>query len=135
MMISRVAMVLSLVLTACEAQAQLQNWNFVGSVGGLRLGKAVRQHDGAVRLSVEADVSGLKRFSDTPTTTNSALGCSRWRARVTSLSVELCLETVVGGDSHCPATLDLGPIKAGTYRVAYVGPDRVAHDIDTLDIP
>ena len=138
-MTSRVVLVLLLMLTACEAQAESQNWNFVGSVGGMRVGNAVRQHDGAVSLSVEADVSGLQRFSDTPTTMNSALACSKWHAHVATQNVELYLETLVAGvgatGSRCPRTIDLGPVKAGSYRVVYVGPDKVAHDIDTLNIP
>jgi hypothetical protein len=134
-----VVFALSLILAPCELLAQCQPWSFVRSVGGVRLGIPIRQGNGTVILPVEADVSGLKHFSVTPTALNAGLVCSKWRARVTGFNVSICVETSLpmagATDSRCPSTIDLGDVKTGGYGVAYVGPDNVAQELGRLNVP
>ncbi|HVN40943.1 MAG TPA: hypothetical protein VMW19_22490 [Myxococcota bacterium] len=51
-----------------------RSWDFVQSVGGIRVGDATRLEDGAVDVALECDVSGSKAITHQPEALNSGIG-------------------------------------------------------------
>lgn len=114
---------LVLVLGCTVAHAEERPWSFVTGAGGLEVGTPV-QSNGRWSLPIRADVSGLKAFTNKPTTMNSALVCKAVKAQVKGNDIFLVLETSVAhgaATSSCPDA-DLGQLANGSYNVWYGKP-------------
>jgi hypothetical protein len=123
------------ILLPVLADAAVESWAFVESVGGLTVADPV-QVGGYWLLPVRANVSGLESISRKPTKLNSALACSNVAATVTGASIFLAIVTGVAGpgaSARCPAA-KLGSPPRGGYTVFYRGPDNIAVRIRTVSI-
>jgi len=126
-------------LLAPSAPSEMRDWVFVRSVGGLRYGTATRQTDGQVLLPLEADVSGLKAFTEPPTAVNSGVVCKGWRATVRERTVRITLDAGIAGiggkNARCPSEVKLGKLEPGHYALVYADPDQTPHDLGAVDVP
>jgi hypothetical protein len=105
-------------VTCNGAFAQVQDWAFVQSVGGLAVDAPVKK-GGSWLLPIRADVSGVRASTTKPTKLNSALGCSI-KTRIEDQSIFVTVVTAPGLSAACPAG-DLGPLPKGRYTVFYSG--------------
>ena len=132
-----VAVVLFVAINGCDA-AVSRDWQFVESVGGLRLGTPSRDGKGHVLLPVRCDVSGTQTISVRPTAMNSSLVCDTPYIRVRNSTVFLTIRVSAAGsrkaDSRCPPA-DLGEPAAGLYSVVYLSPDGSQHPLGSIHIP
>ena len=109
------------------------------SVGGLRYGTPIRQANGQVLLPLEADVSGLKAFTEQPTALNSGIICKGWRSTVDERTVRITLDSGIAGiggkNARCPSEVSLGKLRPGHYALVYANPDQTTHDLGAVDVP
>lgn len=128
-------LVIAALLPACAQVPKQRPWAFVTSVGGI----AVEQPQATVMgliLPVRADVSGLQKISNEPTTMNSVISCSASRARVEGQNILLTISTSLlrdGGSSACPPAR-LGMLPAGRYSVLYGSKRDGAVPIGVVDV-
>lgn len=104
-----------------------QPWSFVQSVGGIKVGSAVRRNGGWI-LPMEADVSGLKAVTRMPSALNSGLSCRETSAVVRDTAIFIAVVTGAAGTGKratCPPA-ELGSIPPGTYSVFYGEPGAEA---------
>ena len=114
----------ALLLTSCGTVAESRNWEFVQSVGGIAVEQPTKSTDGWL-LPVQADVSGLRAITVTPTLLNSALSCKSVRASIEGQVIYITVVTGVAGrdrTSICPPA-NLQEIRPGAYSVLYRGPN------------
>lgn len=130
-------------LTGClftgrEVGFTSQDWGFVQSVGGLRLGRPTRDGQGRISLPILCDISGARPGTTQPRKLNSGLACAPPAAEVQGSTVLITIRTSAAGyktmSSRCPPA-DLGVVPAGTYTVAYRGPDGGTQPLGPINIP
>ncbi len=136
---SATAFITAVLLFAYNASSEMWDWTFVRSVGGLRYGTPVRRVDGQVLLPLEADVSGLKSFTERPTTVNSGIVCKGWRSTIHGLEIRITLDAglagIEGKNARCPSEVKLGKLEQGRYTLVYADPDQTTHDLGALEVP
>lgn len=122
------------VSVGCSGLPQARSWEYVQSVGGLRIGEPTRV-SGEWTLPITANVAG-QFVTVKPTTGDSALGCS---IRVT-IDGQYIYVTVVTSlvtwwtESICPEA-SLGNVSPGRYVVLYRGPDNKDVRLGEVSIP
>jgi hypothetical protein len=128
------------VMPAVRGQAWLrewwfgESWGFVQAVGGIRVGGVTRAPDGAVTISVECDVSGLRSITRTPDQPNSAIGVGKTLVAVEGRRMAISIRTALGVSSSCPP-LRFEHLDPGEYSVVYLGADRSPHEIGSVTVP
>jgi hypothetical protein len=118
----------------CEA-AELAQWVFVQSVGGIAIGPPLKSSSGWL-LPVQCDVSGLKTITTQPTTLNSGIACVETRAVAEGSSIFVTVVTDIAGpgrSASCPAA-SLGAIAPGHYSVKYRDRDGQAISLGEVTI-
>ena len=134
--------VLPLCLAGCSyflssATRESKNWDFVQSVGGLKLGAPCRNPEGHVLLPITCDVFGTKKITKQPTTMNSALACDTPSVHVQGHSIGITVRTTIVTDlnrsADCPPA-DLGVIEPGAYEVWYLSPNGIRKNLGTIVI-
>lgn len=107
-------------MLSSAACAQEQPWSFVQTVGGLKLGQAVRRPNGWM-LPIDANISGLATITMQPSKVNPGMVCEETKARLEGQSIYITLVTGTakpGTASRCPPVF-IGPVTAGRYAVFY----------------
>ena len=102
-----------------------ESWNFIQSVGGMKVSA-----DGA-KLNVECDVSGTKTTTIKPTMINSGIGVRKLKHKRDGNTIQLTLVTSVlekGMKTSC-SPLDLSAYPDGEYTVEYLDPDGKTHPL------
>ena len=107
-----------------------RDWTFIQSVGGMK----VSAKDST--LTVECDVSGLKKVTVKPTMINSGIGVRKLKHRRDGNTILLTLTTcVIGkGITTSPKPVDLSNYPDGEYSVEYLDPDGARHPIGKVVI-
>lgn len=105
--------------------SQERSWAFIQSVGGMK----VSAKDST--LTVECDVSGLKKVTVKPTLINSGIGVRKLKHKRDGNTILLTLFTcVIGkGITTSPKPVDLSDYPDGAYSVAYLDPDGARHPV------
>lgn len=126
-------------LTGVGAAAELRDWKFVQSVGGLKVGPARRLQDGRVLLPIHCDVSGLRAITRRPTTLNSGLRClpPRVEVRTGESIIYLTIRTgpATGGAKASSPPADLGQAMPGEYALRYRDPNGRSRRLRQITVP
>jgi len=120
------------------AARESKDWEFVQSVGGLKLGSPYRDSKGHVLLPIICDVSGTKKITKQPTTLNSALACDTPSVIKRRCTILIAVRTTIASELHPNAACspaDLGVIQPGTYFVDYLGPKGARNNLGSIVIP
>lgn len=119
------------------ATSHVAGWEFLQSVGGIRLGEAVKRENGVWMLPVFCDVSGLTTVTQKPTTMNSGLVVTGMLYQVSGseirISVVLNTPLSTSRSSRC-TEVTLGGINTGEYRVLYEEQNRSTHALGTITL-
>jgi hypothetical protein len=110
--------------------SQEKSWAFIQSVGGMK----VSAKDST--LTVECDVSGLKKITVEPTLINSGIGVRKLKHKRDGNTILLTLTTcVIGkGITTSPKPVDLSAYPEGEYSVEYLDPNRARHPVGKIAI-
>lgn len=128
---TRSLLLLLTLLVALPAAAQESaGWDFIESLGGLRVGAPEPLEEGGWRLPLECDLTGLRRITTTPTALNTTLVIDRidWRLEEQDLLISLSLKgsPYATDESRCQP-LTLTELRPGNYLVHYAdGARRIA---------
>lgn len=124
-----------LFLIGCSAVlSERQDWGFINEVGGLEV---VGQDKNPNWLIIHGDVSGLHEFSSKPSTMNSALTVKSVKKKVTEFSIQIYIVTTLVSDKYPDPRIygiDISDVKAGTYKIQYLNPDKSLIDLKTVNI-
>lgn len=105
-------------------------WDFIQSVGGIRVETPQKKGNGQWVLPVICDVSGTTTVTRKPTAMNSGLVVTRMLHRVTGneihISVVLNSPLSTSRTSRCTEIV-VGGVNVGEYRVLYEAPNEAAH--------
>ena len=128
-MLNRLARVVVIAALGLAPLAQAQtpaSWEFLQSVGGIRIGAAQKDGNGWI-LPVECDLTGLRSITTDPTVLNSELVVDRlqWQADGQQLRVSVLLKetSYATSEATCPL-LRLQGLQPGRYTVFYQDRDR-----------
>lgn len=112
-------------------------WEFLQSVGGIRLGEPKKNEQGGWVLPVVCDASGLTTVTHKPTKLNSSLVVTRMHYHLSGneirISVILYAPSSTARTSRC-TDIALSGINAGEYQVIYEESNRSAHALGTITI-
>jgi hypothetical protein len=116
---------------------QIATWEFMQSVGGIRIGKAERQDRGWV-FPVVCDVSGLKAVTRQPTAMHSGVVVTRVLHSVNGrdIGISVVVNTPVGSTtrrSACPS-ITLNGTTPGDYRIQYMESNKATHALGTITL-
>lgn len=114
-----------------------QSWEFMESVGGVRVDEPIRKSDGTAYLPVRCDVSGLTTITKKPTMINSALIVTGIDKKIEEKQIMISVTTgLASKNSTCTCSgVDLGNIPSGDYQVYYYGSDREKHFLGKVTVP
>lgn len=119
------------------ATSHVASWEFIQSVGGIRLGEPAKKENGSWVLPVVCDVSGLTTVTRKPTTMNSGLVVTRMLYQVSGrevrISVVLNAPLSTSRTSLC-TEVTLSNINNGEYRVLYKEQNRSTHALGTITL-
>ena len=108
--------------------SQRRDWNFIESVGGMKV------ELGQKRLEVASDVSGTKMITYKPRLVTSALGVRKLQCKRPDYSIQRSVVTslsVLGISIEC-GSIDLSGYPAGHYSVVYLNPDGTTHPLGSI---
>lgn len=111
--------------------AESQDWNFIGSVGGMKVELA------GDRLLVACNVSGAKTITTRPTIVNSGMGIRELKTSRSDYTIFLTVVTAAwkkGMSTECDS-ISLSEYPAGAYAIAYLDPNGTTHPLGTLLVP
>jgi hypothetical protein len=113
------------------------SWEFIQSVGGIKVGTPTRGDNDQVFLPVLCDVSGLTEITCKPTKVNSALHVQLLTAWVKANQIQITLRSGLVGDEGSPrcGSVQLGALDSGDYDVYYVGSDKEQHFLSRIKVP
>ena len=114
-----------------------KSWEFMESVGGVKIDEPVRDSDGVVYLPVRCDVSGLTAITKAPTSLNSSLVVTGIDTNIENYQIYISVKTGLpqkGSTSSCSG-VNLGNVPSGKYQVFYYGSDRKKHLLDKVIVP
>ncbi len=124
-------------ITACkDVTTKLQNWDFIQSVGGMKLGTPLKTQDGWY-LPIICDVSGTTKITVKPQTLNSALKCLKLHAERDEKKIYITISTGVGDSNFSSAkcnAVNIGYMEDGQYEVLYQDDEKNSHLIDKINI-
>lgn len=117
------------------ATSHIATWDFIQSVGGIRIGEPEKKENASWALPVVCDVSGLTTISQKPTTMNSGLVVTRMLYQVAGneihISVVLNTPLNTSRTSQCIEIVVSG-VNTGAYRVLYEEPNKAKHALGTV---
>lgn len=107
-----------------------RDWDFVQSVGGMAISAD------KTTLTIDCDVSGLRKVTVEPTLINSGIGVWNVLHRKKGNTISLTLVTsVIGGKlTTSPKPLDLSSYPKGRYEVVYRDPDGTVHPLGAITL-
>lgn len=108
---------------AATAVANPADWQFIESVGGMKVGEPQRQESGDWLLPLECDLTGLRRISTDPSILNSTqvIEQARWHIVDNQLRVTLLLKpSSYATDAARCTPLLLQGVKPGEYEAVYL---------------
>ena len=124
-------------LSPAKSYANEQDWDFVQSVGGMRIGEP-KLTSLEWTLPVELDVTGLQTITTKPTALHSGIVCEGIRAEFHDRDIYLYLFTgipwVGAKNGQCPA-ISLGHPSPGKYGVYYNGLNKGPVKLGDISIP
>ena len=96
-----------------------QDWNFIQSVGGMKVSAKDKT------LIVDCDVSGIRKVTVKPSTINSAMAVRKiWHKRVdNTIQLKVVTSVIEKGINSACKPLDLSAYPDGTYKVEYLNSD------------
>ena len=96
-----------------------QDWNFIQSVGGLKVTAKEKT------LIVDCDVSGTRKVNVKPTMIHSALAVRKvWHKRVgNTIQLKVVTSVIKKGINSACKPLDLSAYPDGAYKVGYLNSD------------
>jgi len=114
-----------------------QSWEFMVSVGGIKVDEPIRKSDGTAYLPVRCDVSGLTTITNKPTMINSALVVTGIDKKIEDKQILISVNTgLASKNSTCACSgIELGNISSGDYQVYYYGSDREKHLLGNVTVP
>lgn len=119
------------------AISHVANWDFIQSVGGIRLGALEKKAEDSWVLPVVCDVSGLTEVTQKPTTMNSGLVVTRMLYHVIGneiyISVALSLPLNTRSTHRC-TEITLNGIKSGDYKILYGEPNKAARELGVVTL-
>ena len=119
------------------ATSQVASWEFIQSVGGIRVGKPEKNTNGGWVLPVVCDVSGLTTVTHKPAIMNSGLVVTRMLHQVSDreihISVVLNTPLSTSRTSRC-TEITLSGINSGEYRVFYEEQNKSTHALAVITI-
>ena len=112
-----------------------RDWQFVQSVGGMKLGKPYSDDRKHIILPICCSLA-CETITRRPTTAYSGLAFDTPVVRVNSTNIFLTFRTTLPGkhDAQCPPA-DLGKIAGGDYAVFYRSPDGTRQELGSIHIP
>ena len=117
--------------------SHVASWEFIQSVGGIRVGVPEKKENGSWLLPVVCDVSGLTTVTHKPTAINSGLVVTRMLYHVSGgeirISVVLNTPLSTSRTSRC-TDVTLNGINAGKYPVQYEETNGSTHVLGTITI-
>jgi hypothetical protein len=117
------------------ATSHLATWEFIQSVGGIRVGNPEKKASNSWVLPVICDVSGVTTVTQKPTTLNSPLVVTKILHQVVGneIQISVVVNTPLRSsrDSRCTA-IAVEAISAGEYKVLYQESNKVAHVLGTV---
>jgi hypothetical protein len=117
------------------ATSHLATWDFIQSVGGIRVGNPEKKGDNSWALPVVCDVSGLTTVTQKPTTMNSALVVTKMLYKVSGkeIRISVVVNTPLSSSrtSRC-SEIAMGTTSAGEYKVLYQESSKVTHALGTV---
>jgi hypothetical protein len=119
------------------ATSQIASWEFIQSVGGIRLGKPAKTENGSWVLPVVCDVSGLTPVTHKPTAMNSGLVVTRmlYQASGSEIRISVVLNAPLSTSLTARCTeVTLSGINTGEYRVLYEEQNRSTHALGTITL-
>lgn len=135
------AILSALALVACGNQdsylatSHVASWDFIQSVGGIRVGEPEKKGTASWALPVVCDVSGLTTVTQKPTAMNSGLVVTRMLHQVAGddIHISVVVNTPASSSrtSRC-AEIVVSGAKAGEYRVLYEEQDKTRHALGTV---
>jgi len=130
-----IVIVAALAFVAPPTFADEQRWDFVQSVGGLKL-EAPSKAAGVWLLPLVVDVSGLKAVTRKPSSLNSGIACEKSSAVVEGANIYVSIVTGIAGPGKSPScpSAKLGALAAGKYRVFYRGPSENPVQVGVVSI-
>jgi hypothetical protein len=123
MMGKSLPLLLLLLAPAAVAAENPASWQFMESVGGMKVGAPQPQEGGGWLLPLECDLTGLRRISTDPTILNSTqvIEQARWRIVDNQLQVTLLLKpSSYATDAARCTPLRLQGVKPGEYEAVYL---------------
>lgn len=117
------------------ATSHVASWEFIQSVGGIRLGGPEKKEDGGWVLPVICDVSGLTTVTHKPTTMNSGLVVTRMLYHISGseIRVSVVLNTPLSTSRTSRCTdITLSGINAGQHLVLYEEPNGSIHPLGAI---
>ena len=114
-----------------------ESWEFIESVGGVKIDEPVREPNGTINLPVRCDVSGLTVITKKPTLMNSALVVKGIDKKIKQNQILISIKTgLAKKNATCTCSgINLGNIPSGEYQVYYYGSDRQKHSLGTVTVP
>jgi hypothetical protein len=122
---------------AYVATSQIATWEFIQSVGGIRIGQPQKRDESTWVLPIACDVSGLKTVTREPTTMHSGLVVTKILHKISGrdISISVVVNAPLGTkrSSACPS-ITLGEVSAADYRVLYLEPNEATHALGTVTL-
>jgi hypothetical protein len=114
-----------------------ETWDFIQSVGGIKVGTPTRGDNDRINLPVDCDVSGRTEISLKPTLVDPTLTVELLTGWVNGNKIQLTIRSGKGGSQGSPRcdSVMLGALDSGDYEVYYLGSDRVPHFLSTIKVP
>jgi hypothetical protein len=117
------------------ATSHVARWDFIQSVGGIRLGEPEKKAQDSWALPVVCDVSGLTTVTQKPTKLNSGLVVTRMLYRVSGneIRISVALNTPLNTSRTARCTdIALSSINAGEFTALYEEPNKSTHVLGTV---
>lgn len=113
------------------------DWNFIQSVGGIRISEPTRNENKTVWLPIICNVSGLEKITTKPTTVNSALVARKIEHKIKKDRILIYVKTsLIDNQNKDVRTkgIILENIKPGAYRIEYLNPDNSSRFIREIKV-
>lgn len=119
----------------CGLIARRVSWDFLQSVGGIKIGTPYRDARGGVHLPIDCDISGTQAITTQPKALNSGWVVKKVRAKVKDKNIHIIIVSCLahGRLTGFAPDASLGRLTAGSYHVVYDDPDGTTHPMGTID--
>lgn len=122
--------------SSCGLIAKRVSWDFLQSVGGIKIGTPYRDARGGAHLPIDCDISGTQAITTQPKALNSGWVVKKVRAKVKGKNIHIIIVSCLAHGrltGFAPAA-SLSRLAAGSYHVVYEDPDGTTHAMGTIDL-